>query len=103
MLIALLAVAAVAWLPRHLEGGDDAVDLARVERERLELSAGNTALREAVELLEAEVAALHVSSSDPEAYAKAAAEIQRIAREDLNLIRPGEVVFEFEENEEGTP
>lgn len=95
LLWALLAAAVIAWVPRGFSDGEASHDLARVELERAELMAGNATLREEIQVLSAEVDALHVSPDDPRAQARAADEIQRIAREDLNLIREGEVVFEL--------
>ncbi len=84
ILLAALLAFAVAYLPQHIYsgGGDDA--LARVEREHEGLRRINDRLREEIAGLQAEVTAL---KRDP-------AEVARIAREDLNLIRPGELVFE---------
>ncbi|TPV92713.1 MAG: hypothetical protein B7733_24605 [Myxococcales bacterium FL481] len=95
LLCALLIAAAVAWLPREFTDTDASADLARIEQERRALVAGNTTLEAQISALEAEVDALHVTSDDPASQARAATEIQRIAREDLNLIRRGEVVFEL--------
>jgi cell division protein FtsB len=78
-------IALVIALPRGLELGAGAPDLGRVERERSDLVEANLLLREEVRLLTAEVQALQ---RDPR-------EIERIAREDLNLVRPGERVFEL--------
>ena len=61
-------------------------DLERVRSERRTLEESNAALREDIRLLRAEIDAL---KSDPR-------EVARIAREDLNLVRAGEVVFEVE-------
>lgn len=96
LLLALLVAGAVAYLPRQLAEGSRSEDLARVQREREELEAGNAELRAEIDLLQAEVRALHRDPEDPRARRELDAEIERIAREDLNLIRPGEVVFEVE-------
>jgi cell division protein FtsB len=86
ILLAGLVAALVAFGPKQLELAAESDDLSRVTAERDELVSGNDTLREEIRLLEAEVAAL---KSDP-------AEVARIAREDLNLVLPGEVVFEVE-------
>jgi cell division protein FtsB len=86
LLLAALLAFAVAYLPQQWPGDAGDGDLARVEREHAALLRGNERLRGEIEALRAEVAAL---KRDP-------AEVARIAREDLNLIRPGEVVFEVQ-------
>jgi cell division protein FtsB len=96
LLLASLLAGAIAYLPRHVGEGSSSEDLARVQEEREQLEQGNAALRREIELLEAEVSALHRDPEDPHARGTLDAEIERIAREDLNLIRPGEVVFEVE-------
>ncbi len=99
LLLALLVAGAIAYLPRQLTESGSSEDLARVQRERTELEAGNEALRADIELLAAEVRALHQDPGDPRGREDLNAEIERIAREDLNLIRPGEVVFEVNAQE----
>lgn len=86
ILLAGLVAALVAWGPQQLElaGGTDELD--RVERERDELVDANAALRDEIAALQAEVRAL---KTDPD-------EVARIAREDLNLVGQGEIVFEVE-------
>ncbi len=86
ILFAGLVAALVAWGPEQLElaGGTD--ELERVRGERHALVAGNAELEREISGLQAEVRAL---KHDP-------AEVARIAREDLNLVAPGEVVFAVE-------
>lgn len=103
LLLALLVAGAIAYLPRQLSEGSSSEDLARVQDEREELEQGNAVLREEIDLLQAEVRALHRSPDDPRARRELDAEVERIAREDLNLIRPGEVVFEVESKEAAKP
>jgi cell division protein FtsB len=86
ILIAGLVAAVVAWGPRQLELAAGSEELARVEHEREELRAANGTLRTEIVGLQSEVRAL---KTDP-------AEVARIAREDLNLVGIGEVVFEVE-------
>ncbi|MBL8973705.1 MAG: septum formation initiator family protein [Myxococcales bacterium] len=86
ILLAALLAFAVAYLPTHIYASSGADDLGRVEREHAALQRSNIRLRGEIAALRAEVAAL---KRDP-------AEVARIAREDLNLIRPGEVVFEVQ-------
>lgn len=86
VIVALLAIAALAYLPAELgTTAQDSEGVARVRDERDALAASNAELRQEIELLRAEVRAL---KEDPR-------EVERIAREDLNMARPGEVVFEF--------
>ncbi len=86
ILLSALLAGAVAFVPQHLYTGSGGDDLARVQREEDELRHKNTELAREIAMLRAEVAAL---KRDP-------AEVARIAREDLNLIYPDEVVFEVE-------
>lgn len=85
ILLAGLLAFAIAYLPQHIASSGSADDLARVEREHTGLQRSNDRIRGEIDALRAEIAAL---KRDP-------AEVARIAREDLNLIRPGEVVFEI--------
>lgn len=87
ILLALVLVGAIAYGPAQIESVAANDDLARVRSERQTLVEGNEALREQIRLLEAEARALH---GDPH-------ELARIAREDLHLVLPGEVVFEIVE------
>jgi cell division protein FtsB len=86
VLLAGVVAGLVAWGPSQLERAAGTGELDRVERERTELETGNTELRADIRALSAEVRAL---KTDP-------SEVARIAREDLNLVGPGEVVFEVE-------
>ena len=86
ILIAALVAAIVAFGPKQLELAASSDDLSRVNAEREELTVANETLEEEIRLLQAEVDAL---KADP-------AEVARIAREDLNLVLPGEVVFEVQ-------
>ena len=85
ILVAALLAGTIAYLPRGIEYGSASDDLSRVRAEREALRATNARMGEALRLLQAEVDAL---KRDPR-------ELERIAREDLNLIRPEEVVFEL--------
>jgi len=103
ILVALVIAGALAWLPRqiaHVRAGED---LARVQGERDALVVGNAELREEIGMLEAEVAALHGDPRDPQGGTAVTREIERIAREDLNMIRPGEFVFEIKKHEPKSP
>jgi len=78
--------AAIAYWPERLELATSSEDLERISREREELRAANDVLHEEIRLIRAEIYAL---KHDPR-------EVARIAREDLNLVRAGEVVFEVQ-------
>jgi cell division protein FtsB len=84
ILLALLAAGIIAYWPDRLDLAASSEDLERVARERDELESGNAALREEIRLMQAEI---HALKHDPR-------EVARIARDDLNLVRAGEVVFE---------
>jgi cell division protein FtsB len=86
ILVAALLAGTIAYVPHGIEYGSASDDLARVRGERKELQGANARIRQELRLLKAEVDAL---KRDPR-------EVERIAREDLNLVRPDEVVFEFE-------
>lgn len=86
ILVALLVAGALAYWPQGLELSAATEDLERVRKERAALREGNEALEHEIRLLAAEIRAL---SEDQR-------EVARIAREDLNLVMPGEVVFDVE-------
>lgn len=87
ILIAVFLAAVVAFGPEHVQTASTGRDLERIRDERNALRTANEGLRSSIRQLRAEVEALQ---GDPE-------EIARIAREDLNLVAPGEVVFEVEQ------
>jgi cell division protein FtsB len=91
ILLAVIAAGLIAYWPERLDFAASSEDLQRVERERDELLEGNAALREEIGRMQAEI---HALKHDPR-------EVARIAREDLNLVRAGEVVFEVERAGEG--
>jgi cell division protein FtsB len=93
ILLAVLVAACVAFVPEQLELVSQSDDLARVRQERASLLEANAALREQIRLLRAEIQALKTDRR----------EIARIAREDLNLVAPGEIVFEVEFGEPREP
>jgi cell division protein FtsB len=93
ILLALFITAALAFLPTYEHFG--AEDLSRVRAQREALEAGNAALREEIRLLQAEVDALHRDPDDPRSHERVDRELARIAREDLNMIKPDELVFEL--------
>lgn len=87
ILLAVLVAGLVAFVPEQLQLAAQTDDLARIRKERSALVEANAALKDDIRRLRAEVRAL---SNDP-------SEVARIAREDLNLVAPGEIVFEVEE------
>jgi len=95
LLIAGLLAGLVAYAPAEVEAIRAPGDLERVTSERDDLRQGNVRLREELRLLEAEVDALHSDTAEPGSREVMRREIERIAREDLNMVRPGEIVFEF--------
>lgn len=86
ILLAALVAGILAWWPQRLDLRAQSEDLERVMRERDDLVSGNDTLREEIRQLRAEI---HALKHDPR-------EVARIAREDLNLVRAGEVVFEVQ-------
>ena len=92
ILLALFITVGLALLPSY--EGLGAEDLARVRAEREALEQGNEQLARDLSLIEAEVAALHRDPAEVGSSERVNREIARIAREDLNMIAPGELVFE---------
>ena len=93
ILLAVLVAGVVAVGPAQFETAAHHDDLTRVSAERETLREANGVLVGEIELLSAEISALKDDR----------AEVARIAREDLNLVLPGEVVFEVEyEGRSGT-
>ncbi len=86
ILLALLVAGVIAVAPQQFETASHNDDLTRVSEEKAALIEANTALRADIDLLRAEVSALKGDRG----------EVARIAREDLNLVMPGEVVFEVD-------
>lgn len=93
ILLALLVTGALAFLPSYEQLMAGSEDLARVRAERDSLADSNQQLREEIRLIEAEVAALQPRDDQAGELDR---ELARIAREDLNMIAPGEVVFEVQ-------
>lgn len=91
ILLAVLVAGVVAVAPRQFEAASDNDDLTRVLEEKSSLIETNAALQADIDLLRAEIAALKGDR----------AEVARIAREDLNLVMPGEVVFEVDYEQSG--
>ena len=92
VLLALVIAAAIALLPN--QESVEPQDLSRVLNERDALQERVEDLRAEISILEAEVGALHPDPRDPRSAQRVERELARIDREDLNLVQPGEVVFE---------
>ena len=91
ILLAVLVAGVIAVAPRQFKAASDNDDLTRVVDEKAALIDTNAALQADIELLRAEVSALKGDR----------AEVARIAREDLNLVMPGGVVFEVDYEQPG--
>lgn len=91
ILLALLVAGVVAIAPRQFEAASENDDLTRVSEEKADLLETNGVLSGEIDLLRAEISALKGDK----------AEVARIAREDLNLVLPGEVVFEVDYGNKG--
>jgi cell division protein FtsB len=91
---ATAVVAVLVWFPGTFGSFAFSEDLSRVEAEAEALAQGNEALAAQIVELESEIRALHDAGEPGLGNTLALREVERIAREDLNLIRPGEVVFE---------
>ncbi len=91
ILLAVLVAGVIAVAPRQFKAASNNDDLTRVVDEKAALVETNSALQSDIELLRAEVSALKGDR----------AEVARIAREDLNLVMPGEVVFEVDYEQPG--
>lgn len=86
-ILTLLCLAAVGHLVLHPEGLPRTL---RLRADANQLSEANTALHVENDRLRRELKAL---ADDP-------AELERAAREELGLVRPGEVVFRLEDGDE---
>ena len=87
LVLALLIAVALGWGPYHLYRRSGLAKLLKLRRELAALRMESQELRRSNARLRAEVA-LH------EEDARAA--IERAAREELGLVRPGEIVFRVE-------
>ena len=84
---ALVLASGIAYLPYHFVGGASGAQLERIEQE-LDRTRGETAARRLDNAeLRRDIEALR---SDPGA-------IEDIARRDLGLVRPGDIILRFED------
>lgn len=86
--IAALVALALGYVPYHLYGSSGLARYVKLRRERDALHDGNLKLFEANQRLRAELEAL---SDDDGNLSKAA--VERAARDELGLVKPGEVVY----------
>jgi cell division protein FtsB len=91
--IAGLVALALGYVPYQLYGSSGLSRFVRLRTERDALHAANLHLRDANLTLMKELASL--SEADEATLSRAA--IERTARDELGLVRPGEVVFQIEQ------
>jgi cell division protein FtsB len=87
--IAAVVAAALGWVPYHLYGSSGLARLIKLQHERDALHDGNLALYEANQRLRAQLEAL----SDEQGNLSSAA-VERAARDELGLVKAGEVVYQ---------
>jgi cell division protein FtsB len=90
--IAALLALALGYVPYHLYGSSGLARYVRLKRERDALHEANLRTHEANQRLRAELEAL----SDDEGNLSRAA-VERAARDELGLVKPGEVVYKVAE------
>ncbi len=90
-LIALAIALALIFLPGQLGARTRTPGLERIRGEKAALEEGNAALELEIAALQSEVRALR---NQDQAVPGSTHALERAAREDLNLIREGDVVFE---------
>jgi len=88
--VAALVALALGYVPYHLYGSSGLARWVKLERERDALHEGNLKLHEANQRLRAELEAL--SDGDDESLSRAA--VERAARDELGLVKPGEIVYQ---------
>ncbi len=87
--IAALLALALGYVPYHLYGSSGLARYMRLKRERDALHEGNLKIHEANQRRRAELEAL---SGDDGTLSRAA--VERAARDELGLVKPGEVVYQ---------
>ena len=99
--IAALVAVALGYVPYHLYGSSGLAHLIKLERERDSLHDANLKLYEANQQLRAQLEAL--SDGDPEpggngdgksGVGLSPVAVERAARDELGLVKPGEVVYQ---------
>jgi cell division protein FtsB len=90
--IAALLAVALGWVPYHLYGSSGLARYMRLKSERDALHDANLKMYEQNQRLRAELEAL----SDEDGNLSRAA-VERAARDELGLVKPGEVVYQVGE------
>jgi cell division protein FtsB len=90
--IAAAVAVALGYVPYHLYGSSGLARFLKLRAERDSLHAANLRTREDNVRLMRELDAL----SDPQTQQPSRAAIERAARDELGLVRPGELVFQLE-------
>lgn len=90
--IAALLAVALGWVPYHLYGSSGLARYMRLKSERDALHEANLKLHEQNQRLRGELEAL---SDDDGNLSRTA--VERAARDELGLVRPGEVVYQVSE------
>jgi cell division protein FtsB len=87
--VAALVALALGYVPYHLYGSSGLARYVKLKRERDALHDTNRNLYEANQRLRAQLGAL--VDADSEALSRGA--VERAARDELGLVKPGEVVY----------
>jgi cell division protein FtsB len=96
--IAALLAVALGWVPYHLYGSSGLARLMRLRAERDALHDGNLKLHAENQRLREELEAL---SDDDGNLSRTA--VERAARDELGLVKPGEVVYQVNEQQPAGP
>ncbi len=91
--IAAVVAVAMGYVPYHLYASSGLARLMRLRGEADALHAGNVKLAEENRRLRQELDSLVDGPGDVELSKSA---IERVARDELGLVRPGEIVFKIE-------
>jgi cell division protein FtsB len=91
--IAALVAVALGYVPYHLYSSSGLARYLKLKAERDQLHAANLKTLEANQRLRAELEAL---TDGPGSDTLSRAAIERAARDELGLVRPGEIVFKLE-------
>ncbi len=103
--IAALLAVALGYVPYHLYGSSGLARYVRLKRERDALHEANLKLHEQNQRLRAELEALSDGEPEPDVTGPTAkangnlsrAAVERAARDELGLVKPGEVVYQVNE------
>jgi cell division protein FtsB len=88
--VAALVALALGYVPYHLYGSSGLARYVKLKRERDALHETNRALYDANQRLRAELDGL--TDGDSDSLSRAA--VERAARDELGLVKPGEVVYQ---------